>query len=82
MPLLKANKGTLCIVASDPDNLAIVLLAEHLLTSMDNGRFTKVGALEMLKERRPTSNPLRQLTDCLDAKNHQTPQLLKKKSKV
>lgn len=66
-PILKANKATLCIVASDPDNLPIVLIAEFMMSK--DSKVTVDRALEILKANRATSNPLRQFTECLDSKN-------------
>lgn len=50
LPILKSNSTSLCIVADDPD-LAVVLIAEYMLTI--NSTLTQEKVLQILKERRP-----------------------------
>jgi NADPH-dependent 7-cyano-7-deazaguanine reductase QueF len=50
LPILKSNNTSLCLVADDPD-LAVVLIAEYILTI--NSALTQEKVLQILKERRP-----------------------------
>ena len=51
LPYLKNNKKSLCILADDPDNLPIVVLADYLM--FKNKAMSRDKALELLKERKP-----------------------------
>ena len=50
MPVLQQNKTSICIVASAPDNLPIVLLAQYY---MHKCACSKEKALNLMKQRRP-----------------------------
>jgi hypothetical protein len=41
----------------------VILVAEYLISQ--NKNMTRERALEIMKERRPQANPLRQFVDCL-----------------
>jgi hypothetical protein len=69
MPLLRSNKGTLCIVATDPDNLPIALIAEYAMKQAP-GKFLNPGAaVSFLKTRRSTANPLEQFLEGFGSEN-------------
>lgn len=54
VPLLKQNKTTVCIVASDPDNVPCVILADYLVQqTKSTSKITKAKALDIIKDRRP-----------------------------
>ena len=65
LPHLKSNKNSLCLVVQDADNIGVLLIAEFMLSK--NKLLTRERALEILKARRPTANPLRQLVECLSS---------------
>ena len=66
VPILKQNSNLLCIVADDPD-LAAMLIAEFILQM--NSSVSNEQVVEIMKERRPQTNPLRQIEDCLKKQN-------------